>query len=182
MPLYDESTGSGLFLPLTQLIDIQAIYSNQELSEDLKQIMIRIVQAFNEYAQAINLKNTGIYDVQEFVTGQVYFPNPANGSISADPKIFRQVARIVVDFGALPNNKNQAVPHGLTITADTTFTAIYATATNTTAMTGVPIPITFVASGNIIDLRVDATNVNIQTNFNATAFNVCYVVIEFIQE
>lgn len=186
MPLYDESTGSGLFLPLTQLIDIQAIYSNKDLSEDLKQIMIRIVQAFNEYAQAINLKNTGIYDVQEFVTGQVYFPNPANGSISTDPKIFRQVARIVVDFGALPNNMNKAMPHGLTVTPNTTFTAIYATATNTAAVfpvvASIPIPITFTATGNIVDLRIDSTNVNIETNFNATVFNVCYVVLEFIQE
>ena len=173
---------SGLFLPITQIIDTQFIYDNEELNEDLKQILIRVVQAFNDHAQAINLKNTGMYDLNEFVTGQVYFPNPAVAATTTQSEIFRQVYRIVINFGALPNNMNKTVAHGLTFDATTTFTAIYATATDSEGFNAVPIPITFVASGNEIDLRVDATNVNIQTNFDATAFTTCYIVLEYIKQ
>jgi hypothetical protein len=185
MPIYPSNVGPGLFLPTTQLIDTQAISQNETIDDNFKQVMIRIVQAFNDYAYAINLKDTGMYNLTEFVTGQVYFPNPALTSTTAQAPVFRQVFRSVVNFGALPNTANKAVAHGLTITANTTFTAIYATATNTAAVfpvvASIPIPITFAATGNIIDLRVDSTNVNIETTFNATAYNVCYVVLEYIK-
>lgn len=181
MGIFPSNVGPGLFLPTTQLIDTQSIYDNENLDEDLKQIMIRMVQAFNDYANAINLKDTGIYNLAEFVSGNVYFPNPALKSTTREQPTFRQVFRIVVNFGALPNNANKAVAHGLTIDANTTFTAIYATATDTVGFTAIPIPMQFVATTNKIDLRIDATNVNIQTNFNATNYNVCYVILEYLK-
>lgn len=179
---YPTNVGPGLFLPTTQIIDTQVLYDEPELNQNLKQILIRIVQAFNDYAQAINFKDTGIYNLQEFVTGQVFFPNPVLSSTTAQTPVLRQVFRSVVNFGALPNNANKAVAHGITITANTTFTAVYATATDTTGLTALTIPQVLTATGNTLDLRVDATNVNIQTNFNATNYNICYVVLEFLKQ
>lgn len=182
MPLYPANVGPGLFLPTTQIIDTQFIYDNEELNEDLKQILIRVVQAFNDHAQAVNLKDTGMYNLQEFVTGQVYYPNPNLSSLTGQTPVFRQVFRIVIDFGALPNNANKTVAHGLTFDANTTFTAIYATSTDSVGFVAIPIPMQFTGSANKVDLRVDAVNVNIQTNFNATAFTTTYVVLEYIKQ
>lgn len=181
MPMYPTNVGPGLFLPTTQIIDTQTIQDNPEVDQDLKQILIRVDQAFNDYAQAINLKDTGMYNLQEFVTGQVYFPNPALTSSTAQAPVFRQVFRSVVNFGALPNTALKSVPHGLTVTAALSWTSIYGTATNPVGLTGIPIPDTSIA-GNIAYLYVDATNVNIETNFNATAFTICYVVLEYIKQ
>jgi hypothetical protein len=172
----------GQFLPLNQIIDIQAIYDDESIEQDLKQILIRIGIAFNDYALAINAKDTGIYTTEEFVTGQVFFPNPTLNSTTALAPVPRQVFRIVVDFGTLPNTANKAVAHNITFDANTTFVRAYATATDSVGFNAIPIPMQFVASANKVDLRVDATNVNIQTNFNATAFTKCPVVIEYIQQ
>ncbi len=173
----------GQFLPTTQLIDIESVSQNDSMNEDLKQVIIRIVQAFNDYAQAINIKDTGMYPLAEFVTGQIYFPNPTLNSTTAQAPVYRQVFRTTVNFGALPNTMNKAVAHGITVDANTTFTHIYAAATKTTAaFSAIPIPITFAATGDIIDLRVDGTNVNIETTFDATIYDTCYVVIEYIKQ
>ena len=171
----------GQFLPTTQLIDIESVSQNGSLNEDLKQIIIRISQALTDYANAINIKDTGMYPLAEFVTGQIYFPNPALNSTTPQTPVYRQGLRTTVNFGALPNTINKAVPHGITVDANTTFACIYATATNTTARTGLPIPSTS-TTGNIVYLFIDATNVNITTNFDATAYNACLVVIEYIKQ
>lgn len=171
----------GLFLPTTQLIDVKSVSNNEALDEDLKQVIIRIIQAFNDYAAAINVKDTGIYDLVEFVNGQIFFPNPALNSTTPQPPTFRQVFRIVINFGTLPNNMTKPVAHGLTIDANTSFTAIYATATKPTApQLAFPIPNTSI-TGNITYIYVDNTNVNIATNYDATDFTICYVVLEYIK-
>lgn len=176
----------GQFLPLTQIIDIEAIQSNEDIGDDFKQILIRIGQAFNDYALAINTKDTGIYTTEEFVTGQVYFPNPTLDSTTAQAPVQRQVFRKVIDFGALPNTANKTVAHGIIFDANVTFVNIYASATAITigplTISGIPVPLQFAGSANKVDLRIDATNVNIETNFNATAYTKCYVVIEYIQQ
>lgn len=181
MPIYPSNVSPGIFLPTTQLIDTQAIYNNDVLDEDLKQIMIRMVQALNDQATAINLKETGFYPLTEFVISNAYFPNPALNYRTGQVPVYRQVFRTTVNFGALPNTANKAVAHGITFNATTTFTRIYATATDNVGFNAIPVPLQFAGSANKVDLRIDGTNVNIQTNFDATAFTTCYVVIEYIK-
>lgn len=179
MPMYPANVGPGLFVPTTQLIDI--IFDDESIPQNMKQVVIRIDQAFNDYAQAINLKDTGMYNLQEFVTGQVFFPNPALSSSTAQSPVLRQVFRSVVNFGALPNTATKSVAHGLTVTTQTTWVCLYATATDPIALTGLDINYSD-AAGNIITLTVDAVNVNIETNFNATAYTRCMVVLEFLKQ
>ncbi len=172
----------GQFVPIGQIIDSQEINDNPKIEADLKQILIRIVQALENHAQSINLKDTGLYSLQEFVNGQVYFPNPALSSATAQLPTQRQVFRVTVNFGALPNAAVKTVAHGIVVDANTTFTHIYAAATDTTAFQGIPVPMVFTATANSVDLQVDATNVIIETDFNATNYNVCYVVLEYIRQ
>lgn len=173
MALYDQTNATGMFVPVAQPIDSEIINDNEKLDQDLKQILIRINETFDWHSQAINLKDTGVYNIQEFITGQVYFSNPPT-----DP--LRQASRIAVDFGALPNNAPKSVAHNMRFTNNTTFVCIYATATDQTNLLAFPISMVATTSGNTTDISVDATNVTITTNWNATTYT-CMVVLEYIR-
>lgn len=135
---------------------------------------------FRYIVDSLNSKEVAIFNEQEFATGQNWF-NAAN---EQQPRFG---LRKVINFGALPNAGTKSVAHGITITANTSFTHIYATATNPTAVFparfSVPIPYVNVATPTDgIELYVDSTNVNIvTTTANWTAFTTCYVVLEYLQ-
>ena len=65
---------TGVFLPTTEIIDIQFIYDNKNLQQDLKEMLIRIVQAFNDSNTAVNFKDTAIYSLSEILNGQLFYP------------------------------------------------------------------------------------------------------------
>jgi hypothetical protein len=88
---------------------------------------------------------------------------------------------MTVNFGALPNTATKSVAHGITITTATTFTRIYATASDTSGSTYIPIPFSSPTLVSNIQITVDATNVNITTGSNRSNFNICYVVLEYIK-
>ena len=147
---------------------------------DLDEMNLILTDYFRYIVDSLNSKEIGIFNEQEFADGQIWF-NAANVQ---QP---RYGLRKVINFGVLPNAANKAVAHGINVTANTSFTHIYATATNPTAVFpaifSVPIPYVNVAiPGDDIQLYVDATNVNIQTSTaNWTAFTTCYVVLEYLQ-
>jgi len=168
---------TGLFLATTPVFDVGDLQDPAQARE----LIIRLTQKLNDVIIAVNLKDTGYYVLDQFVNGQSYFQNPLLSATTQQQPTYRQVFRKVVNFGALPNTATKSVPHGIPgIDANFTFTRIYATASNTTALTYFPIPNTTVG-GNITSIDVDAVNVNIRTNWNATAYNVCYVVLEFLK-
>lgn len=181
-PRRDYMPDQGLFLPTTELFDIQRLRQEKISDEQLKEILIRIVQAFNDSNAAVNLKDTGVYSEEEYVNGQTFFPN------TAFPTVQRAVFRKVVNFGALPNAAPKTVAHGITINAfsqpDITFTRIYGCASDLVAPYYIPIPFVDVsgtlAAGNI-EIYVDNTNVVIETTGNGTNFTACYVVLEYIK-
>lgn len=175
------SENVGLFLPTTQIFDIQINDDGQIDQEGLKQLLIRLTQIVNDISIATNLKDTGYYALTEFVNGQVFFPNPAL-AVTVTP-VFRQVFRKVIDFGALPNAGTKSVAHGIAPTATFSFTRIYATASDTTGLTYIPIPYVSVAALiNNVEINVDAVNVNITTGINRTNYNICYVILEYIKQ
>jgi hypothetical protein len=180
MALNNNATLYGSFIPTTNIWDVGQLYQTDVNSQEFKELLVRLYQNVNNIALALNLKDTGYYIRQEFVNGQQYFPNPANNSSTATAASMRQVFRTTVNFGALPNNATKSVAHNIPITAGFSFTRIYATASDTTGLTYIPIPFVDTA-GNNIELYVDATNVNIITTSNRTNYNICYVVIEYIK-
>lgn len=166
---------NGCFVPTTYAWEISQIQSLNPESAEFKELLVRLFQNIANIAVALNLKDTGQYYLGEYVNGQQYFPNPTLSSQTSSTARNRQVTRLVVDFGSLPNTALKSVAHGLTPNAAWTFTRIYATASDTTGLTYIPIP------SLQANLSVDAVNVNITTTANLTNYNVCYVVLEYLK-
>jgi hypothetical protein len=187
MPSFADGVDTGLFLPTTEIIDTGYIYDIDNFSADqLKQILIRIVQAFNDSNTTMNLKDSAIYSLQEFVNGQIFFPNPALSSTTAQTPQFRQVFRKVFNIGALPNAATKTVAHGIPSSATNTFTRIYGAASDV-GLTKQYIPLPFVdvsgmvAAGNT-ELSLDDTNIYVTTTGNGTNFTVCYIILEYLKQ
>lgn len=152
----------GLFVPNSYVWDVQEIQAVDVNDQAFKELLVRLYQNISAITTALNLKDSGYYTFAEFVNGQLYFPNPALTSNTSQTAAYRQVFRYVINFGALPNTATKSVAHGLAINTGWTFTRIYATASDTTGLTYIPIPD---AQSTI---SVDATNVNITTTANLT--------------
>jgi hypothetical protein len=178
MPLNNEV---GLFVPTTNVWDVGQVYQANIDNPQLVELLVRLYQNINNVAIALNLKDSGIYYLQEFINGQIFFPNPANSSATQVNPSQRQVYRLVINFGALPNTAAKSVAHGIVVSVDTTFTRIYATASDTAGFNYIPIPYVDPA-GNNIAISVDATNVTITTSSDRTNFNICYVILEYLQQ
>jgi len=178
MALLDQ--GYGNFLPETDTFD-RSIIDNLNVDKDLKESMIRLYQLANEICVTVNKKDTGLYIEEEFVNGQQWFQNKNLSSTTAQRPEYRQVFRKVIDFGALPNAGAKSVAHGITFDANTAFTRIYATATDTTGFTALPIPYSHATTANEIRLDVTSTNVVITTGANRTNYDTCYVILEYIR-
>lgn len=170
----------GLYLPSTYLFDVAQLQQLDVNSPEFKELLVRLYQNINSICIALNLKDSAYYNTMEFVNGQLWFPNPLLTSGTATTPAFRQVYRKVINFGALPNTATKSVAHNIIINTGCSFTRIYATASDTTGLTYLPIPFSD-AGVNNIQLEVDATNVNITTTSNRTNYNVCYVVLEYIK-
>lgn len=171
---------SGLFVPTTNVWDVQQLYDVDVTSPAFKELLVRLYQNINNISTALNIKDSGYYITDEFVNGQLFFPNPIYNSSTAEDPGFRQVWRLVINFGALLNTAPKSVPHNLTINKGVTFTRIYATASDTTGFNYIPIPYVSLSGGEDIILDVNATDVVITTTSDRTNFNVCYVVLEYL--
>lgn len=172
-----QQQDTGLYVPTTQQFDPSMINSIDVNSEDFKQLIVSLYQYTNMIALVLNDKDSGYYNNQEFVNGQSFF-NPT----SNNPNDRRQVFRKVIDFGVL-GAATKSVAHDITVTASTIFTRIYGVASKTTvARSYLPLPYSsVVAVANNIELSVNATNVTIANGINRTAFNQCYVIVEYLQ-
>lgn len=171
---------TGLYIPTTNVWDVDQIYQIDIGSPEFKELLVRLYQNINNMSLALNLKDSGFYDTAIFVNGQLFFPNPSLTSATDTAPDYRQVLRKTINFGALPNAGSKSVAHGITVTDVTTFTRIYATASDTTGHNYISIPYASPTLANNIELRVDGTNVTIITGSDRTSFNVCYVIVEYI--
>lgn len=183
---YPQLANPGSFVPTTDVYDVQAIYSLDINSQDFKEFLVRLRQSINNVALVLNTKDSGYYEQLEFINGQIWFPDPnLVGSVAGAQRtgVFRQVYRIVVNFGALPNTGSTSVAHGIpSITDQFTFTRIYATASDTTALNYIPIPFASPTDSEEIKIEVDNTNVTITTGSDRTNYDTCYVVLEYIKQ
>jgi len=174
---FPDSVNPGLFLPTTPMFDVGDL-DNQE---NLKQLVVQLTQAVNNMANAVNLKDSGLYYQQQFINGQTFFPNPALSATTAQAPQARQVYRQTYLIGPLPNTATLNTPHNIPITNIFTFTRIYGVANS--AAFGLYAPIPFVApNGNYVTLALSPTNIVITTNFDATGFDINYVVLEWLAQ
>lgn len=176
-----QATQFGAFVPTTQVWDVARFYQVDVESREFKELLVRMYQQINLIATVLNVKESGMYPLQEFVTSMQWFEDPALNSSTAQQPELRQVIRKVIDFGTLPNAAGtKSVPHGLTITGATRFTHIYATASDPTTPSFIPIPYASSILADNIELSVDAMNVNITVGKNRSTYTTTYVVLEFI--
>jgi hypothetical protein len=174
----ENNTNIGLFVPTTNVWEVPAF---NEIDPNLRELFVRLYQNINNIAIILNLKDSAVYNTQEFVNGQTFFPNPILSSVSTTNAKLRQVYRLVINFGALPNAATKSVPHNLIINSSWTFTRIYGCATNPNTEF---IPLPYVSTTALIDgieLWVDTTNVNVKTGANYSAYTTTYIVLEYLK-
>lgn len=182
MASYPSQLGQGAFVQTTDVFDTSAIHSMDINSKEFKEFLVRLRQSINNIALSLNVRDAGYYVQTEFVNGQAYFPDPTLNSTTATAPVHRQVFRKVINFGALPSTATKTSAHGITVTDAFTFTRIYATATDTTGHDYIPIPYASATAIDVVELSVDGTNVSITTGKDQTAFDTCYVVLEYIKQ
>jgi hypothetical protein len=189
---YPQGQSTGAYIQTTTIQDQQVLRTIDLKSEDFRTLLMRLYENIGTLEKSINQRTAGFYPLEEFINGNVFFPNPALDSTTSQKPELRQEFRKVINFGTLPAGGSAALPvaHGITVNANTTFTNISAVATksNGTAayIAGVPIPYSSAGTNGQIEIWVDATYVYIATGgtwFTQawTIFNNCYVILEYLQ-
>lgn len=180
---FNNPSSFGSFVPTTNVWDVGEILAIPNLDPKLQEVLVRLYQNLNLMSLVLNIKDSGFYDLSEFVNGQLWFPNqttPATTFDTAD-SLYRQAFRTVINTGQLPNTGVTTTPHNITVSASTTFTRIYGAASDTSGFNYIPLPYASPTLVNNIQLDVDATNVIITTGSNRSNFNISYCVIEYLQ-
>lgn len=163
----------GAFLPTTSIFDPGLVRSLNVNSEEFKEVLVQLMQAVNNIALVTNIKDTGYYYQQQFVNGQVYFPNPAFNSTTAQSPVGRQVTRMVINFGPLPNAAEKSVAHGVTFNSSISGTRVYGCATNP----GVRL---VSIANNDINVQVTPTDIVLTTESDYSDCTICYMVLEYL--
>ena len=179
MALSQEKTNTGAFLPTTSIFDAVNINNVDIKSQEFKDILVRLYQSVNNIALMVNIKDSGYYDLSEFINGQLFFPDQTLSSSAGQTPEYRQVFRKVIDFGALPNSTSKSVAHELTIDANTSFTRIYGAASDPTGLNYIPLP--FAGTGQIA-IDVDSTNVKVTTSSARSSYTIAYIVLEYLKQ
>ena len=177
----DNAQNFGSYVPTTNIWDVSQIYSVDVTSPEFKELLVRLYQNINLIALTLNTKDSGLYTTDEFVNGQIFFPDPALTSLSSTTPIARNVFRTVVNFGALPNATSKNVAHNIQPNDGFTFTRIYGASSDTALMTYIPLPYADAAGVDNIQLDVDATDVIITTASDRTNYTTTYVVLEYLK-
>lgn len=168
----------GSFVSTTFVLDVARLEDIDVQSPEFKELLVRLYQDLNRMLFALNRKISGNYGLSQFVTGSLWFPSTSSTSVTN--VTYRPETRVVINFGALPNNTTKSVTHGINCNTGVSFTRIYGTATDPVNFKYIPLPYASATTANIIELKVDATNVTVITGSNRTAFTLTYIVLEFL--
>lgn len=174
----------GLYVPSTNVWNPSIIENTNVNSPEFKELIIRLYQNLNQVALALNAKETGYYDSLELISGQQFFPNQIYSSNSETLAVYRSAFRKVIVFGALPNAGIKSVAHGIQpvgLNDNFTFTRIYGTASDTTGHNYISLPYASSVLNENIKLNVDGINVNVETAIDYTAYNVAYIILEYLR-
>lgn len=176
----------GSYVPTNFIWDIQQIYETDITTPAFKELLVRLYQNINLMALALNTKESAYYPLQEFVTGAIFFPNPASAPSTGNAAPLRNEFRTLVNFGALPNgpvSTTKSVAHGINFNSAFSVTQIYGAATDPVGLNYIPLPYASASGTNNIEVYVDSTNVNVKVpaGDNRSNFTITYIVIEYIK-
>lgn len=164
MSIFPET--SGAFVATD--IELQSLSKDEQIRE--------LTRILNNFATAINQRTAGFYPRQEFVTGEVLYPNPNNTSTTQRPPTYRGVFCKTIAFGALPASGSKSVSHGILVDANVTFVAIYGAASNTNTLQYIPL------NNPGITITVTSTDVQIATNTDMSNFDTTHVILKYVKE
>lgn len=180
MPNYSDYADLGNLLGTTQVYDLSDI--NQE------DFIVRLRNNLNNILLALNNRDSGYYAQEEYVNGQLFYPDYTRVNSATTPVAYRQVYRKVIDTGALLDTDTTRAAHGITLLPETAignttfiFTRIYGCATDPANRIFLPLPFASPTLAENIKVFVDRTNINITTGSNRTAFTTSHVVVEYIK-
>ena len=142
-----------------------------EFEGDEKNFRGALTQTYRKIANTVNTKTGGLFIPSETANSEQYFTD-------GNPQQLRNVYRMTVDFGPLPNATTKSVPHNISFTSEATATRIYGEASSSSTGQFIPLPYAS-ATGNHIELLITSGTVDIITTSDRTAFDTTYVVIEY---
>ena len=171
--LVDQTINTGLYIETTTILDVSELQEINVNSEEFRRLLTRLYEKFNNVILALNVKDSGYYILQEFVTSQLYY-NPASNS----PLEFRPAFRKTFNIGALGGGVT-TIAHGMAITSSWKFVHIYGAATNSGTLDQYPLPFAG-AAGNNIELRLNGANIVIN-NASGVVFTSATVIVEFLK-
>lgn len=139
---------------------------------DPEQLRNLLTTYWVEHSNAINLREIGLYDLVEQVTGQQFF-------IANDPLKKRFGYRRAYQFGSIAAGATSTQAHGLTNV--TIYTHIYGTAVTTAE--NIPLPYVSTAALNQqVSLRVVGANIEIINGAGANNITSAIVVLEYLKQ
>ena len=165
---FQPINSNAVFLPTT-------IQYPKEPEELIK----RLNKAYEDTATRLNVKQIGVFDLQEFLSGEQWFT-------SGNPQTKRQTFRTVYSIGAVTaGGPTVTVAHGITGFSTLTFTHIYGTGITTTpGVSGfyqVPLPYASAGANLNIDLKVDSTNIYLIASAGGFSLSSAIVVLEYLK-
>ena len=181
MSNYNDGVNYGLFIPTTRVFGGEAL-QNSTIDQASKNVLLQMYQAINDISLALNSKISGMYVLQEFITGATLFPTIDGSSYGQQNPPPRQEFGMVVKFGALPNAGTTSVAHGIKWDNKCQLTRLTAGATNQTGVTALSIPFSSPTLNENIKITLDATNVNITTAIDYSAYTITTVFIGYVKE
>lgn len=140
--------------------------------EEWEEFRIRFLEQYRDIANNVNVRQIGVFDLQEFLTGEQWFT-------SGNPQVKRQTFRKAYEIGSINAGVTLNTPHNLSITGP--FTHIYGT-----VITDIPdyrpLPcVSATAVNQQIALTVDGTNIVIVNGAAAPTIVSGIVVLEYLK-
>jgi hypothetical protein len=142
---------------------------SREFPEDPKLLKNTLLDNNQKIANAVNSKIGGFYTTIEKGTSEQYidFNNTQNT---------RNIYRVLVDFGQLPNAGSTQIAHGINgWNARYDLVRCYGAANSTSLAQSIPL------SNDGISITINATDVTITTTADFSAYDRATVVIEYIR-
>jgi len=174
---------NGLFIPTSQVWDVSDLYDKKGMSNDVKELFVRLYEELNKMSLAINMKDSGIYNTLEFVTGQTFFSNPLYSSSTSQTATQRPVFRKVINFGRLPTaaEGSLSVPHGIEADKINSVVRIYGASTDPVNHLYIALPCVSNA-GNNIAVYANATHIFINAfGTDRSMYTITYVIFEYLK-
>lgn len=180
MARFSPPNTEGIYISTSGIYDSQLIQDIDINSAEFRDFLVRLQQDLNTFSLYLNQKTSGKVSTEEQLSGGLFFSTAATGA-GQDSQIDRQEYHKVVNFGALPNATTKSVAHGIDVNANTIFTFIGGCANNHTGNLYIPLPLSSAILAENIFVSVDATNVNINTALDYSAWTTTYVILKYLK-